>query len=290
MGDDLPLVSAVITTHNRAELLCRAIESVLQQTYPCIECIVVDDNSTDDTPQICARFNHVNYIHIPAAKSHGGNYARNLGIKEAKGEYVAFLDDDDCWMPDKIAQQIDALKQQKSGIAFCGRRRELVDELGIVSYQDQHPNPLFHGDVSKLIFSSIPATTSTLIIRRDLLLQVKGFDEQLNFWQEYDLMVRLAQVTTFAQVTENLILYRIDVADSQRLSNKYEPWLEAVRYFERKHSSYISNLSLGEYLRHRKLIADDALLRLKSSDKKWTRTIVRTKYLFLVMLCKIFKS
>lgn len=290
MDDNLPLVSAVITTHNRAELLGRAIESVLKQTYPHIECIVVDDNSTDATAQICARFSNVKYIHIPAAKSHGGNYARNLGIQEAKGKYVAFLDDDDCWMPDKITKQICALKQQKCGIAFCGRRREFVNKLGIISYQDQLPNPLFHGDVSKLIFSSIPATTSTLIIQRDLLLQVDGFDEQLNFWQEYDLMVRLAQVSTFAQVSENLILYRIDVADSQRLSTKYEPWLEAVRYFERKHSSYISNLSLGEYLRHRKLIADDALLRLQSSSKKWTRTIIRTKYLFLVMLCKTFKS
>lgn len=83
-------VSAIITTHNREGLLKRAIESVLNQTYKNLECIVVDDNSTDNTREVCNQF-PVNYIYIPKEETRGGNYARNLGIKAASGDYCAFL-------------------------------------------------------------------------------------------------------------------------------------------------------------------------------------------------------
>ena len=85
------LVSAIITTHNRCELLVRAIESVLSQTYSELECIVVDDASEDETPEVCKRY-PVIYIQIPKEESRGGNYARNLGIKASKGAYCAFLE------------------------------------------------------------------------------------------------------------------------------------------------------------------------------------------------------
>lgn len=93
----MQLVSAIITTHNRAELLTRAIESALGQTYREIEVIVVDDASTDNTREVCEKY-PIHYIHIPKAESRGGNYARNLGIRAVKGEYCAFLDDDDYWL------------------------------------------------------------------------------------------------------------------------------------------------------------------------------------------------
>ena len=88
-------VSAIITTHNRLELLKRAINSVKTQTYPNIECIIVSDNSSDGTDEYCSSLDDVIFISIPSKESRGGNYARNLGIKKSKGEYVAFLDDDD---------------------------------------------------------------------------------------------------------------------------------------------------------------------------------------------------
>lgn len=91
----MKLVTAIITTHNRLELLKRAIESVYAQTYKCIELIVVDEASMDGTGDYCKKL-PLQYIFIPKAESRGGNYARNLGIKAAKGEYVAFLDEDDC--------------------------------------------------------------------------------------------------------------------------------------------------------------------------------------------------
>ena len=82
-----PKVSAIITTKNRCALLKRAVESVLLQTYKNIECIVVDDASTDETEDYCNSLGNVVYVRIPADESRGGNYARNQGVKKAVGEY-----------------------------------------------------------------------------------------------------------------------------------------------------------------------------------------------------------
>ena len=92
------MVSAIVTTHNRRKLVKKAIDSVLSQTYKQIECIVVDDAGTDDTSVFLKEYIEkglIQYIYIPREKSKGGNHARNQGIKASKGEYIAFLDDDD---------------------------------------------------------------------------------------------------------------------------------------------------------------------------------------------------
>ena len=100
-----PLVSAIITTHNRKKMVGRAIESVLCQTYKNLECIVVDDASDESAESVCKSY-PVHYIYIPKEESTGGNHARNVGIMKAKGKYVAFLDDDDYWLPTKIEKQV----------------------------------------------------------------------------------------------------------------------------------------------------------------------------------------
>lgn len=89
------LVSAIITTHNRLDLLKQAIKSVKQQTYIDIEVIVVDDASTDGTKDYCSALTDIHYIYIPPSESRGGNHARNVGIRNANGYYIAFLDDDE---------------------------------------------------------------------------------------------------------------------------------------------------------------------------------------------------
>ena len=104
-----PLVSAVIITHNRKDLVQGAIASVLNQTYPNIELFVVDDASADGTKELLqkrAREEGFNYIYIPQAESKGGNHARNIGIQKSHGEYIAFLDDDDEWLPEKTEKQV----------------------------------------------------------------------------------------------------------------------------------------------------------------------------------------
>ena len=106
------LVSVVIPTHNRADLLPRAIDSVLNQTYSNFEIIVVSDGSTDNTEEVVKSYSdkdsRIRFIGYSPAR--GGNIARNTGIEAAKGEYVAFLDDDDEWMPEKLKKQIKVME------------------------------------------------------------------------------------------------------------------------------------------------------------------------------------
>ena len=118
----MELVSAVIITHNRKDLVMRAIESVLTQTYTNIECIVVDDASTDGTVELLSSSEDINYIYIPKSESRGGNHARNVGIAASHGVYVAFLDDDDYWLPTKIEKQLEQKKKKKCGVVYCDNR------------------------------------------------------------------------------------------------------------------------------------------------------------------------
>ncbi len=255
-------VSAIITTHNRAELLKRAIESVFSQTYEHIECIVVDDNSQDNTREVCERF-PLQYIYIPKEESHGGNYARNKGINASTGDYCAFLDDDDYWKPTKIEKQVRLIEEKKCELVYCGKRNEIVSKKG-VSYKDDLPNSKNQGDMSKRILQTICTTTTDILVSRNALIDVGLFDENLKFWQEYELSIRLAQRKPFYFVNEPLSVYRIDVGDKQRLTNKYYEWRDAVKYIHSKHKELYKKLNLVEKYKVMNLVWWDATKRCKA--------------------------
>lgn len=252
------VVSAIITTHNRINLLPRAIDSVLSQTYQFLECIVVSDNSTDGTVEYCNARKDIQFIDIQASESKGGNYARNRGILASKGEYVAFLDDDDFWLPGKIEQQIKVADEKHCGLVYCGRKLEHVAIDGGVSFQDDLPSAINSGNMAKRVLNVICTTTSSILLSREILDKVGLFDENLSFWQEYELCIRLAQETEFYFVPEALVVYRVDVSDKGRLTNKYEEWWGAVEYILHKHKGLYSKLSFNERRLAKLLIYRDA--------------------------------
>lgn len=263
-----PKVSAVITTHNRLGLLKRAINSVKAQTYNNIECIVVSDNSNDGTDEYCSSLEEITYISISADESKGGNYARNLGIKNASGVYVAFLDDDDYWKPTKIEKQVALAEEKRCGVVYCGRTLEYVEGAS-VNYQESVTLSEYTGDVSKIILTRIFATTSEIMIRKDLLCQVGMFDETLKYWQEYELSIRLAQLSEFQCYRENLIVYRIDINDKGRLTNKYTGWRDTVKYIRQKHRHLYANLNYKEKLCHIQFVWQEAIARCNSAGFKF---------------------
>lgn len=261
------LVTAIITTHDRLVLLKRAIDSVYAQTYKNIEIIVVDDASTDGTSEYCKNL-PLQYIHIKKEESRGGNYARNIGIRAAKGEYIAFLDDDDYWLPTKIEKQVALIESKDCELVHCGRRLEIIKD-GMVSYRDALPNPLEYGDMHKKILLTICTTTTNILARRDALFAVGLFDENLRFWQEYELTIRMAQRKPFYFVNEVLSVYRVDTADKKRLTNKYEQWKEAVRYIHEKHAALYSGLNAIESFKVCLLVMSDAAMRCRSVGLMW---------------------
>lgn len=267
MNDKQPLVSAIITTRNRLELLRRAIDGVRGQTYANIELIVVDDGSDDGTKEYCES-ESFKYIRIEKEDRRGGNFARNLGIESSNGEYIAFCDDDDYWLPSKIEKQL-AKMTDKVGLVFCQRRVEFVRGEGSIEYSDQRIPTELRGDMSRRSLYSISAITSAILVKRTILNESGNFDVRLKFWQEYELSIRIAQLTDFDFIEEPLYLYRVNFNDPNRLTNKYWNWREAVRYVHNKHKRLYADLSLREKLLVKKMVATDGIERAYASGLKY---------------------
>ena len=271
------LVSAIITTHNRLDNLKKAINSVLNQTYKNIEIIVVDDASSDGTYEYCSKIKQIKYLRIEKDDSKGGNYARNLGIQNAKGDYIAFLDDDDEWLKEKTEKQVTYLNTHDCEIVYCNR---IIDvNNGALKYTENSKNKL-SGDCSKLIFYNIIGTTSTYMFKREIILN-NQFDEKVKFWQEYDLITRIAQQTKIGYIDEPLIIYRQNINEKKKLTNNVSGWFENLTYLNNKYSSFISNLNTEENKKRQIMIYRDLVTRYSNlGDKK-----NKKKYLFKIYKC-----
>lgn len=257
------LVSAIITTHNRVDLLPRAIDSVLSQSYSNIECVVVDDASDDDTMSYCQQRQDIVYVRLEKENSRGGNHARNVGIGVAKGELIAFLDDDDYWLPDKIKKQVEIMDVHPDRMVYCRRKIEIVDGES-VDYMDDYLCEKNKGDMRNRILYTFPTVTSCILLSRDAIEKIGCFDENLRFWQESEMLIRLAQHVDFCYVDEPLVVYRLDKSDGSRLSNKFFEWRKSVEYIKNKHSELYDRLSCKEKLLVLSHVYSDAANRAKA--------------------------
>lgn len=254
------LVSAIITTHGRLELLKKAIESVVNQSYKQIELIVVDDCSEDGTREWMSSQSiyNLNYIYIEKERSKGGNHARNIGIAASHGEFIAFLDDDDLWAPEKIEKQVEVIEKNKEVVLmYCGHTKVYDNGSKFVCL----PDPEFVGDLSAKVFESVFCTTSMILIRRQALELIGLFDENLNYWQEYDLVIRLCQQGMVGCVFEPLVYILHASTDPKRLSNKVDGWLDAVNYVNTKYSNLISSLPNKVKIKRELMILNDGANR-----------------------------
>lgn len=225
-NDHIPLVSVIIPTYNRSRLLQLAVESVLAQTYPAIELIVVDDGSTDDTPATLEQYAG-RIVHIRQANQ-GGTAARNTGIRAAHGKYLSFLDHDDLLMPTKIERQMEIMDARPEvGLVHCGYYR--MDKDG--NWFDK-VNLLPEGDVRKEIVCGCFLWSGAPLIRRECIEEVGLFDESV--WSsDADMWLRIAIAGYhFGCVQEPLGAYRIlpdsSMADVSRTERMDMPILERV--------------------------------------------------------------
>lgn len=184
-------VSVIIPTFNRAKLLPRALESVLAQTAAdACDIIVVDDGGTDDTPAVVTAYGkRIHYIRQPNA---GAAAARNRGIRASRGEFVAFLDSDDQWAPDKTARQLDLMNRWSQTVLITGRAQ--------ARYSDGRTQPHRTPDIpfdqpldfAPLLFDENFMPTPSVMVRRRFLEQTDLFREELRQRHDYHLWVRLA--------------------------------------------------------------------------------------------------
>lgn len=210
MSSKTPLVSAIIPTYNRANIVCEAVDSVLQQTYSNIELIVVDDGSTDATLDRLARYG--DRIRVVSQSNAGASAARNRGIAIANGELIAFLDSDDLWLPTKIARQVALLDKVNtvpcclSNIMMRWRHREITS-FDIASL---YP-PLEEGiwlNVGEVLATRFVLFNQGIVIRREVIEKTGSFDETLRFMEDYELPLRLSLEGSWAYIRDPLVIWR----------------------------------------------------------------------------------
>ena len=225
-------ISVIIPTFNRARCVARAIESAANQTYPDLEIIVVDDGSTDGTVSLLRSFTCARpYRFIESRANEGAPRARNRAIALSGARWIAFLDSDDVWHPRKLERQIEALL--RSGAEFG------ASYTGIAAYDDAGrlcgiSRATDHGDIrAGLMTHNLVGSTSSVLVRRDLLSETGGFAPGLKSCQDWELWVRLAERTRFACVPE--ILTVLSAASSGRITTDGAMRLSGHLYMYRTH-------------------------------------------------------
>lgn len=193
--DEMPLVSVVIPTYNRADYIGETIESVLQQTYPNIEVIVVDDGSTDDTREVVRRFEpQVRYVWQENAER---GACRNHGLRLARGEYIAFLDSDDLWLPTKVAEGVEFLSANPAVGLVCTDAMQIDaegKELRVLRARGAS------GRVTERLLQKNFVLMGTHLVRTALVRKIGGFREEreLSGSEDWEMWVRLSLRTDFA--------------------------------------------------------------------------------------------
>ena len=204
---DAPLVSCIIPTHNRASKVTAAIESVLSQTYRNFELLIVDDQSVDHTSDvvelISQKDSRVKYLLNPRK---GANNARNFGIVNARGEYIALLDDDDVWMDSKLEKQLEAFNQlgNEYGVVYCTFARKSTRGNVVRSHPSRFSR-IKNGDILNRILKRNFITTSTLFVKSEVFQKSGMFDPSYKSFQDWELLTRIACDYHFYFLRETLV-------------------------------------------------------------------------------------
>jgi glycosyltransferase involved in cell wall biosynthesis/SAM-dependent methyltransferase len=240
-----PVVSVVMPTRNRASLLPRALDSVLTQSFRELELIVVDDASTDATPAVlsacAARDERVRVLRLATAV--GGAAARNRGVDVARGEFIAFLDDDDEWLPDAAAHLVTAFGAEGPSVGLVHGRFVEVEASAREVPAGNFAAP--DGQARTALLRGNRFGNSAVAVRRSVLHEVGGYDARLPRLQDWDLWLRVAGVTRCAHVTQTLA--RVHCAHD-RISTDGSALRSACALLEAKHGTALDRADRAAFL------------------------------------------
>lgn len=246
-------VSAVMPVHNGQDYLAEAIESVLAQSRPVLQCIVIDDGSTDATPEVVRAFGDaVTYVRQDRS---GVSVARNRGVELARCELVAFLDHDDVWLPEKLARQTALLAREGATMALCAVTA--VDSAGVPTRTlRMSPGSGLVDGMLTFDGTETVSCSSAGLMRRETLLAMGGFDPALGMSADWDLLMRVLLEGRLAYVEDPLVLYRVHGANMSRQVELME------RDMTHAFAKAFAHPSLPENLRDRRQLAYSRLYRM----------------------------
>jgi glycosyltransferase involved in cell wall biosynthesis len=237
-----PLVTAIVPVYNGSAFLKETIGSILNQTYPNVEIVAVDDGSLDNSRDIIASYG--NDIRLISQKNAGVAAARNTAIKHANGDYIALLDQDDIWLPNKIGRQVEVfLKKPETVLVWGGAVRSNKGWTNDVNTSEYHLQRESYGIRGLLLHNRIDALTA--IFRRDVALKLGGFDILAPPSDDWDLWIRLAASGPIAYLAETVAIHRLH--DKQNSRNGYKLTL-AELYVLKKHRALFGSFSDGAAL------------------------------------------
>jgi len=236
----MPKVSVIIPTYNRATLLEKAVQSVLYQTYNDFEIIVCDDASTDNTPQIINKFKDKRIRFTRYEQNKGVIKLRNAAITISNGDYIAFLDDDDEWLPTKLEEQIAVLQEStdKLGAVYTGAYSidMKLNKVKEVSY------PTLRGNVLRGLLLNNFITTSSMVIKNLCFEEVGLFDPEYKSASDFDMWIRIAEKFDFDYIPKPLVNYRISPIS---ISNNYAAVTKGLERLLTKHHELFASNSRG---------------------------------------------
>jgi glycosyltransferase involved in cell wall biosynthesis len=288
-----PLVSVIIPTYNRADLLNRAIKSVLNQTYTNYEIIIIDNHSTDHTKEIISKYN-VKFIEI----NNSGIIAksRNLGIKNSSGEYIAFLDSDDWWNCRKLEKSILYLEE---GADLVYHDMLIIKPKSIFNFiQKIKSRNLVSNVYLDLLQNGNPIANSSVVINKKIIEEVSYISEdpRLLAAEDFDLYIRISRVTDkFKRISKNLGYYWIE-------SNSESKPIRSITYIKRLREIYGSNFVVNDKINlpcWMNYILASSYYKIKKYNEsyfyshknltKFTNLNTYLKSFVLFLLSKIFK-
>lgn len=204
---DMPLVSVIIPTYNRIDTLPRSMKSVLDQTYGNLELIVVDDGSTDGTDEYVKGLPDERIRYVKGEGNRGPGAARNMGVRLAKGEYIAFQDSDDEWHPDKLEKQMLLLLNSELGndMVYCEFTRYQGQTRGEVVPSKKIPIECKQGNMLAVLLLQPMISTQTIVIKKQSFIQAGGFQERLKTFEDYEFTLRFSQNHKIGFVEESLV-------------------------------------------------------------------------------------
>ena len=266
------LITVILPTYNGAtrgegKYLKQAIESLLSQTYENFELIVVNDGSTDNTEEIIEQYKDKRIIYLKHDTNRGPAATRNTGLKKATGEYVAFLDDDDCFYKDKLEEQINFMINKQTNVAICSG--DIIDEDNkIIGETKKYFKSIKAIDI---YLNKVNIFPTTLMVSKNIINSTMNFKEYLKGPEDWDYAIRLALKHNILYLPKKLFAYRLHKSNLTknleamffyRLLSSFELKNEFIKYFNKPDHYYFYNLhsvynidSLKEFRKFYKIVS-----------------------------------
>jgi len=211
-----PLISVIMPTYNRGGFISEAIESVLNQTWSNFELIVIDDGSTDGTRDQLEKYGSDGRFKYIYQENKGQSVARNRGLKEAEGGFVAFLDSDNIWLPDKLERQVEIVNENQDCDIFYGDCILINEEGAEISRKNM---PRYSGNITKHLIKDNHVSMNTTLTRKKCFDDLGGLSGEVRVGDDYELWLRLSTKFRFKYTPGYFVKYR--VMDDQISTDKY---------------------------------------------------------------------